>query len=321
MFVGIMAGVLWGLDTVVLGLALAMTPFVSTEQAVVLAPFISTFLHDFFSSVWMLIYMGIRKQYRNVIRALKAKSGKYVILAALLGGPIGMSGYVAAINFIGPAYTAIISAMFPALGAFFAFIFLKEKMKPIQIFGLGTSILGVIILGYTPAAHNMNHMLIGFACAVLCCVGWAVEAVICDYGMKDLNVSDEQALQIRQMTSALFYGIVIVPVLKGWRLTMKIMVTPAAGTILLAALFGTASYLCYYKAINKLGASKAMPLNITYSAWSILFSWMILGTCPDVKSIISGIMIICGSILAAVDLSEAVKSMKHLFKINERGME
>ena len=69
MFVGIMAGVLGGLDTVVLGLALAMTPFVSTEQAVVLAPFISTFLHDFFSSVWMLIYMGIRKQYRNVIRA------------------------------------------------------------------------------------------------------------------------------------------------------------------------------------------------------------------------------------------------------------
>ena len=251
--------------------------------------------------------MGIRKQYQKVIRALKTKSGKYVMLAALLGGPIGMSGYVAAIHFIGPSYTAVISAMFPALGAFFAFIFLKEKMTLLQISGLVTSILGVIILGYTPASHNMDHMLLGFACAILCCVGWAAEAVICDYGMKDPDVSDEQALQIRQMTSALFYGVIIIPVLKGWKCMVQIMHTPAAGTILLAALFGTASYLCYYRAISKIGASKAMPLNITYSAWSILFSWIILGIRPDIRSIISGIMIIGGSVFAAVDLSDIAK--------------
>ena len=41
MFSGIIAGVLWGLDTVILGIALAMTPFISTEQAIVLAPFVS----------------------------------------------------------------------------------------------------------------------------------------------------------------------------------------------------------------------------------------------------------------------------------------
>ena len=100
--------VLWGLDTVILGVALAMTPFVSTEQAVMLAPFVSTFLHDACSSVWMLIYMGIRRQYKKVIKALRSKSGKFIVLGALLGGPIGMSGYVAAINYIGPAYTCLL---------------------------------------------------------------------------------------------------------------------------------------------------------------------------------------------------------------------
>lgn len=123
MITGLTAGILWALDTVILGIALAMTPFVSTEQAVFLAPFVSTFIHDFCSSLWMLLYMGIKKQLKNVIRALKTRSGKFIVLGALLGGPIGMSGYVAAINYIGPAYTAIISSMFPALGALLSYIF------------------------------------------------------------------------------------------------------------------------------------------------------------------------------------------------------
>ena len=93
MFSGIIAGVLWGLDTVILGIALAATPFVSTEQAIFLAPFVSTFLHDACSSIWMLIYMGIKKQYKNIIRALKTRSGKFIVLAALLGRTLIQPGF------------------------------------------------------------------------------------------------------------------------------------------------------------------------------------------------------------------------------------
>ena len=46
MLSGVIAGILWGLDTVILGVALNSTPFLSTEQAIALAPFVSTFLHD-----------------------------------------------------------------------------------------------------------------------------------------------------------------------------------------------------------------------------------------------------------------------------------
>ena len=304
MFTGLAAGILWGLDTVILGVALAMSQFVSTEQAIFLAPFVSTFLHDACSSVWMLIYMGIRKQYRKVLRALKARSGKFIILGALLGGPIGMSGYVAAIHYIGPAYTAIISSMFPALGAFLSYLFLKEKMKWYQLLGLAASICGVIGLGYVPGGSETKNLAVGFGCAILCCIGWAAEAVICAYGMKDPDVSDEQALQIRQLTSAIFYGIVILSVLRGWSFTVSIVPTKAMAIILLSAFFGTASYLCYYRAISKIGASKAMALNITYSAWSIVFALLFLHTLPDVKSILFGVVIVAGSLLAATDMKE-----------------
>lgn len=305
MISGFLAGILWGLDTVILGIALAAAPFVSTEQAILLAPFVSTFLHDACSTIWMLLYMGVKKQYANVIRALKTRSGKFIVLGALLGGPIGMSGYVAAINYIGPAYTAIISALFPALGAFLSFVFLKEKMKPLQLFGLLVSIGGIIVLGYTPAGGgDVKNVVIGFGCALLCCVGWAAEAVICAYGLKDPNITDEHALQIRQMTSALFYGVVIITALKGWGTTLQTIPTNATVIILIAALFGTASYLFYYKAIATIGASKAMALNITYSAWSIVFSMILLHTLPDVKSIVCGVVIVLGSLVAATDLKE-----------------
>lgn len=306
MITGLMAGVLWGLDTVILGIALAMTPFVSTEHAIFLAPFVSTFLHDACSSIWMLIYMGIKKQYKNVIRALKSKSGKFIVLGALLGGPIGMSGYVAAINYIGPAYTAIISAMFPAMGSFLSYIFLKEKMKPIQIAGLIVSILGIIVLGYTPGGGEVKNLALGFGCAILCCVGWASEAVICAYGLKDPDITDEQALHIRQVVSAVFYGIVILTVIRGWGFTLSLIPSNATKIILLSALFGTASYLCYYRAIATIGASKSMALNITYSAWSIVFSLILLHTLPDLRSIICGVVIVVGSLVAATDVAEFI---------------
>lgn len=61
--------------------------------------------------------------------------------------------------------------------------------------------------------------------------------------------------------------------------------------ILLAGIFGTLSYLQYYKSIETIGASKAMPLNITYTAWVILFSFIILGEKVGLINILLGAII------------------------------
>lgn len=303
MIYGLMSGVLWGLDTVLLGIALAMTPFVSGEQAIFLAPFVSTFLHDFFSSIWMLIYTAFKKELGKTFRAAQTRSGRVIMLGALLGGPVGMTGYLLAIKYIGPAYTAIISSLYPAIGALLSYIFLKEKMKPMSILGLFMSILGIILLGYAPGGEVANLGL-GFGFAVLCVVGWASEAVICAYGMKEDEITPEQSLQVRQLTSAVTYGFLIIPVVKGISFTMGVLPTTATAIILLTALAGTTSYVFYYKGIHKIGATKAMSLNITYSAWSIIFGIIFLGNSVDLKSIICCIMIMIGSTVAAGDIRE-----------------
>src|SRR5699024_2318694 len=101
---------------------------------------------------------------------------------------------------------------------------------------------------------------------------------------------------------------IILPVLKGWNLTFDILTTPTVGIILFAALFGTTSYLFYYKAINTIGPSKAMALNITYSAWAIAFGYLLLRETLELKDIIAAVVIVIGSVIAGGDIKELLST-------------
>lgn len=280
MFYGIAAGATWAVETIILGIALSMAPFVSTEQAIFLAPFVSTFIHDAFSALWAALYNGVRGNLKNVYKAaFKTKSGKFVMLAAVIGGPIGMTGYVLAINYMGASIGAVASAVFPAIGAILAYFFLKEKMQWYRWIFLLATLLGVYGLSYSPEL-NITDFWLGIVGAMMCAFGWGIEAVILAKCMQDPDVKDEYALQIRQTTSALVYGIVLLPLLHGWGFTVSLF-TSGTGWLLpviaIAAFFATLSYLCYYRAIAAIGASKSMALNVTYAAWAIFFTAVFLG--------------------------------------------
>ena len=310
MLFGVFAGMTWALETVILGIAMSMSPFTSTKQAIFLAPFVSTFLHDACSAIYISIHNGARGNFKNVVGVLKTKSGKLVMLAALVGGPVGMTGYVLAIKYLGSSIGAVASAIYPAIGAILAYFFLKEKMQWYRWVLLGFTLLGVYGLSYTPDIQ-IDNFLLGAVGALMCAFGWGIEAVILAKSMKDPSVKREYALQIRQTTSALVYGAILLPILKGWGFTVNLF-TSGTGwlipTIALAALFATVSYLCYYNSINKIGASKSMALNITYAAWSIVFSMLILKDYSMLKPLpiaCTIVVIVCG-ILAAADIKELI---------------
>ncbi len=314
MFSGIIAGVTWGLETVILGIALAMSPFSSTAEAVFLAPFVSTFIHDFFSAVFSAIYNGVRGNLGAVWRALKTRSGKFVVLAAIIGGPVGMTGYVMAIKCMGASVGAVASAIFPAIGSVLAYIFLKEKMKWYQWVFLAFTLLGVYGLSYSPDLTITNFWL-GLLGALMCAFGWGIEAVILAKCLTDPEVKDEYALQIRQTTSALVYGAVILPVLRGWKFTAGLFGNGSEKLILTvmgAALFATISYLCYYKAIAQIGASKAMALNVTYTAWAIVFTVVLLRDTSvlNLLTIICSIVVVVCGIFAAADFKDILSRSK-----------
>lgn len=302
---GLFSGILWGLDTVVLGIALSMSPYIGTAEAIAFAAIASSFLHDACSAIWLMLYMGAKRRLKDTLAALKTRSGKVVMLGALLGGPIGMTGYVIAINNIGAAYTAIISAFYPALGAFLSFVLLKERMDAKQIAALVAALVGVMAMGYISAGDSeMGNATLGLIGAVLAVIGWGSEAVLCAWGMRDDAVDNETALQIRETTSALVYGIVVLPLFGAWGFAASAVPSLATGVIALSALAGTASYLFYYKGISLIGAAKAMALNISYSAWAVVFGFVLQGTVPTPATVFFCVLILAGTVLAASDWNE-----------------
>lgn len=294
------SGALWGLDTTISGLILMMSPYISINETIFLAPVIAAFLHDFSSAIWMTIFSIIKKDFRHTIALLRTRSGKFVAIAALFGGPIGMMGYLIAISNIGPGYTAAISAMYPAAGAFFSYIFLGVKLSKKGWLGLSMSIVSIIILGYSPDTSNVVNFPLGFIAAIVCVVGWSLESVICAYGMKE-DVSPKEALTIRQMTSSVVYLLIVLFIIKGGTFTVEALTSKSMIYMVLTALVGTLSYICYYTGIDTIGPVKATGLNITYSIWAMIFSMIILGGQFSLKLVLCSLLIIFGSVLVSKD--------------------
>lgn len=312
MFSGLASGLLWALNSIVLGVVMSMSPFVSTEQAIFLAPFVSTFLNDFFSSIYMFIYSAIKKQTKKVFKTTFSKAGLWIIVASLIGGPIGMTGYVLSISYMGSSIASIASAIYPAIGVLCARLFLKEKMRWYQYLCLVLTMLGIYGMSYSPNIEITNFLL-GLLGTAMCAIGWGLEAVLIAKGLKNDEVNSDIALHIRQTISWLTYAIIILPCLQyfnAWSFTISLF--NIANTqwlipfIMLAGLFGTTSYLFYYKAINNIGATKALPLNVTYVAWTFVINLAIYRNVNDYNwlSYICFIVILISSIFGAIDISK-----------------
>ena len=304
---GIGSGALWGLDTVILAIALALNPFATDDAH---ASLVSAALHDAVCALILLVFMAMRGRLKDTWRAIHTRSGRAVMVAALLGGPIGMSGYLLAIDQIGAGYTAIISTFYPALGTALAVLVLKERMRPRQVIALAVAIGAIIATSYTSTSVS-GSALWGVLGALAAVVGWGCEAVILAWGMRDDAVDNETALQIRETTSGLTYLVLVVPLGGALSSTGQALTSPGAmGLVALAAAAGTASYLFYYKAIDLLGAARAMALNISYSAWAVLFAFLLQSIVPAPVQIVLCVVILVGTVLAATENWRELTSFK-----------
>ena len=304
MITGILAGMAWAAQTVLLGLVLSAAPMTASAEAMRLAPFAGTFLHDLSSALIMLLYLALRGRLRDFAAVFRSPDFKWLLLASAIGGPVGMTGYVLAVNQLGSAIGAVASAVYPAIGALLACLFLHERMRAHQWLFLLITLLGVYGLGGGGGIAAGNFWL-GMVGALLCALGWGTEAVILAKCLRG-GIGNEYALAVRQTVSALLYGTVLLPAFGGWPFTAG-LITGGTGLLLptaaAAALFASLSYCLYYKAIASLGAAKAMALNITYTAWAIVFTFLLYRDFAllSPRILLSGAAVVIGGILAAAE--------------------
>ncbi len=308
---GILSGATWGLDAVLLGVAMAMAPFVENKILVAGGAILASALHDVFSAIWLAIYMGYKGRLRELWPAFKTRDGRYCALAALFGGPLAMTFYVLAIGVGGAALTANVTAIYPLLGTVLAVLILKERTGLQTWLGIVLCVIGIMVMGYMPSDNGNANVMGGIAFALVAAIGWATEGVVCGYGMKEGRVDPMLALLIREVVSGTAYILLVAPIfLKGFGNVFSgtaavFAHVPCWIVIVVTALIGMSSFGCWYTSIDNIGAAKALCLNVTYSFWAVIFTLLLALFVPQYVTGNITLHIVIGSVLMLVGVSLA----------------
>lgn len=308
---GVMSGATWGLDAVMLGVVMVLAPFVENPVLLAAGGVICSALHDIIAAIWLYVYMGAKGRLKELKPALNSRDGRFCALGALLGGPLAMTTYTLAISVGGAALTTSVSAIYPLLGTALAVWILKEKTGMQTWIGILICIVGIIIIGWTPSESEDVNVTLGIILALVTAFGWASEGVVCGYGMKAGVVDPELGLLVRYTTSALVYLLVVAPIFAGGfgqaldGFVAVFSYAPCWILLAITAAIGMYSFLCWYTAIDNIGAAKALCLNVTYAFWGVFFSYVLSWIFPEYFSgalsftIVLGALMILGGVTMA----------------------
>ena len=294
----LLSGIFWGADTSFMGYYFSIYFMVP-----LMLPIFITFIHDMVSALLINISILVTGRFNSVIEDLKKAKSKYIWVGSLLGGPIGMCSFILAIEYTGPAITAIVSSIYPAVGLFFAYIFLKERRRSYQVIALFIAIAFIIALGFSDESHT-NRSIMGIIFALVCACAWGSEAVLCSYGMKSGEISNLSAICIRQNLSMITYGTLLTLYFVFFHYGESIDFDSSLAYIGMAAIFGSTSYYCYYRALATIGVSRAMALNISYTAFSAIFSYLLFGIELTISQMLIGFCIVVSGLISAYDFEK-----------------
>lgn len=306
---GITVGITWGLDSVLMGVVGGNDIFSSFK----LSPLVQALFHDGFCFMWVALVLLMGKQLKPVFELLKTKKGKAAALAAVIGSPIGMSAYLLGIKYATAPYASSISVIYPGVGAILSYLILKEKLSKRAMVGIAVSLFGSFMLGFKPSPNVPSTFFIGVAFSAVAVLGWATEGVMIGFAMKhikgedDVNPSPQQFLCLRYFTSMMVYAIIILPIIGGYPVATKVV---TSGTVLSyagIAVLGATTYLCWYKAVDLIGAAMGTALNSTAALWAIIFSAILFGDKITPSLAFWGFVIVLGVFIFAIDPKTLIK--------------
>jgi uncharacterized membrane protein len=298
-----LAGILYGISPSFQTLALGVEPLSSVPAAyLLLIPLLMACLQDAVSGVIVYFKNVQAGKHKEYLRVLKTKPGKIIVLSSLFGGPFALGTFMLGVFLAGPVYPVAISAMFPAMGAVMARVFLKEKLSLTAWTGIMLCVAGSVTIGWVPPVGDVYpRFYLGLMFAVICAVSWGLELTIGVLGMDFID--PEIALGIREFASSAI-SFVLLPILAGigfksYGLMAETIASMSFVYIMLAGLAAGVSYFFYFKAGNACGASRAMALNPLFTLSASAIGIVFMGSQVGTTFFIGLAILLVGAVLVA----------------------
>ena len=306
---GIFSGITWALYTIINNLITKNIIFNSYIEKMFIPVLVIVFLHDFFSSIWLFFYLWRKRKLFELKRTIKSKNMFLIFLGALFGGPIGMSGYLLGIKYMGASYTASFSCTYLILGTILSVVFLKEKINLKMIIAVLINMAGIFILNFQVNEMDSDKIsILGIFSLILCIFGWALEGLIASYILQYKNADTEPsiAIFIRQLTSTVFYSFLIIPYIRAYNLVFIVLKSNIALYIALISVIGSLSFFLWYYSMSIVGVARGISLNISYIIWTIIFEIIVFNVKFQLNFIVASILLIVSVILIAISPEEKV---------------
>lgn len=244
-------------------------------------------VNDICSAIWTLIYAAIIGRIGDFARSINTKPGRILILAAIIGGPLASTAYVVGLQMAGSIIVPI-AALNAAIGAIIGRVIYKQALSKGMVLGIIICFAAAVLIGSTGmdlGGGFSSEMLIGMIAAFCAALGWGIEGAVGGYAC--CMVDTEVAICIRQITSGIVNGVVLVSILSmiggdgiGSGITMvgQAMVDgPSVWMFFIAGIFASWSFKFWYKGAAMCGAALGMGCNGTYAFWGPFYCFIVCG--------------------------------------------
>ncbi|WP_415931058.1 hypothetical protein [Zhenpiania hominis] len=244
-------------------------------------------VNDICSAVWSLIYAAIIGRLGDFGRSLRSKPGRILIIAAIIGGPLASTAYVVGIQMAGSIIIPI-AALNAAIGAIIGRIIYKQSLSGGMIAGIVICFAAAVLIGstgFTGGVGFSGTTIIGIIAGFCAALGWGIEGAVGGYACSIVDY--EVAIVIRQCTSGLVNGVILVSILSmiggdgiGSGISMvgqALVDAPSIWLFFIGGVFASFSFKFWYKGASMCGAALGMGCNGTYAFWGPFWCLIVCG--------------------------------------------
>lgn len=276
-------------------------------------------LCDLFAGIFTFLYNAAKgKGFQEYKRTISLKVSWMMLLSAAFAGPLATGCWMASTPFCGLTTVAVVTSLGPILTAIIGKFFLKENISGRVYLGIGITVVGVIVSGWTGFSQGGSNFVLGFILALMAPIGFTLEGQFSTYAgdMIDPNVG----CGIYRCFGSGIIGLAAMTILAaatgnlsifGSILTMVLSTPKLLLFVAIMGLLGAINYNAAYLAFNRTGPSRTLAIDSSRPIWSIPFGYFfasigVVAYSVNTLGVIGAIIVVAGLILIICKPSELV---------------
>jgi len=215
-------------------------------------------------------YAKATKKFQYIKRA----DLKWFVLLAFFEPYMYYMGETYSLTMLNPTLVAVIVATIPLFAPLFAFLFLKEKISPVNILGIVVSLLGVMMVIYEPQVGVETGFwgIILVFVAVFSAVFYAITLRKISSHYKTVNII------LYQSIIGLFFFVPTFFVTDYATITdIKITYKSLEALLMLAIFASVLAFVLFAGVVRKIGIAKTNVFVNLIPVFTAVFSWLLLG--------------------------------------------